>query len=84
MLFRDYNTDEGTLMNAILRALRHKRPRAPHNNATTTAEKTILRKRFRAAIDYLETCGRGVAHGSDQEVEAADNVFQKLMNALED
>ncbi|KAK5198018.1 hypothetical protein LTR99_009435 [Exophiala xenobiotica] len=81
---QDYNTDEDSLMNTILRTLKHKRPRAPYNDPTTAAEKEILRKRYRAAIDYLETCGRGVAQGSDQEVEAADNVYQNLIDTMEE
>lgn len=70
VLFRDYNTNEDTLINAILRTLKHKRPRAPYNDPTTVAEKAILRKEYRAAIDYFATCGRGGARGSDQEAEA--------------
>lgn len=81
---RDYDTErEATLLNVILRALKHKRPRVQYNDPTTLTEKTILRKRHRDAVEYLETYGLGVEQATDAEMAAVEDDFQRVVNILE-
>lgn len=82
--FRDYNTEQDTILNGILRTLKHKRRPIPHNDPTMAVEKGILRKRHRDAIEYLETCGRGLAGATNQEAQTGESVVRNLLEVLED
>ncbi|KIW19171.1 hypothetical protein PV08_03464 [Exophiala spinifera] len=83
---QDTDTDENTALHLILRTMRHKRPRVNMYDGSSRAEeaeKELLRKEHRAIIDYVETCGLGIERATPEEVAAANELYERVVNMLE-